>query len=178
LTTGDLDKAAPRTRRLRRALIVAVVVAVVLGTVSVLLFVDLLGISPCNGGIGLGLTTCPAEPGFQAEQLGHSQFVNESYVCNFIIYPIPPPTLYSTSLLVWGETLSGAKASLSSVVLYLAAGPLLTNYSFSGTNWTADKTVEIFEPVILTATSSTVLVGQVLVISDPVTHLTGFMNIH
>ena len=179
MTTGDLGKAAPHPRRLRLALIVAVVVAVVLGTVSVLFFVDLLGISPCNGGIGLGVTSCPAEPGFQAEQLGHNQFVNGSYVCSFIVYPITPgPTLYSTSLLVWGQSLSGARVSLSSITLYSATGSTLTNYSFSGTNWTADKTVEIFEPVLLTATSSTNLAGQVLVISDTVTHVTGYMNIH
>ena len=177
MTTDDLDRAAPRARRLRRALIVAVVVAVVLGTVSVLLFVDLLGISPCNGGIRLGLGECGVEPGFQAEQLGHSQFVNGSYVCNFIVLPPYGALLFSSSLNVWAQNLSGNRVTLSSVALHSAAGALLVNYTFSGTNWTTNRSIEIFQADILTATSVTVLVGQQLVIMDPSAGFGSYMNI-
>ena len=177
MTTGDLDRAAPRARRLRRALIVAIVVAVVLGTVSVLLFVDLLGISPCNGGIALGLFTCGVTPGFEAEQLGHSQFVNGSYVCNFIVLSPYGTLLFSSSLIVWAENLSGNRVTLSSVALHSAAGALLVNYTFSGTNWTTNRSIEIFQADILTATSVTVLVGQQLVIMDPSAGFGSYMNI-
>jgi hypothetical protein len=177
LTTGDLDKTAPRTRRLRRALIVAVVVAVVLGTVSVLLFVDLMGISPCDGGIGLGLTTCPAEPGFLTQQLGRSQFVNGSYVCNFLVSPPYGALLNSSSLIIWAQNLSGKRVTLSSVALLSTAGATLVNYTFSGTNWTTNRNVDIFQTDILTATSPTVLVGQQLVIMDPSAGFGAFINI-
>ena len=178
MTTGNPAKLELRTRQLRWAVVIAIVIAVVLGAIAVVLYSDLLAIGPCSGGFGVGVTTCPANPGFQAEQLGHSQFVNGSYVCSFIVYPLGPLTLYSTNLTVWGENLSGTLVGLSSVALYSADGSILTNYSLTGTSWTADNAVEIFDPVVLTATSSTTLVGHWLVISDTVTHLTGYNNVH
>lgn len=177
MTAGEPANTEPRTRLLRWALVIAVVVSIVLGAIAVVLFSDLLAVGPCNGGIGLGVYSCPANPGFHAEQLGHSQFINGSFVCSFIVYPLGSLTLYSTNLRVWAENLSGTRVSLSSVVMTSADGSILVNYSLTGTNWTADKSVEIPEPAILTATSSTSLVGQWLVISDTITDVTGYNNV-
>ncbi len=168
MTLGDGDALKQRTARLRTGLIVAVVTAVVLGSIATLFFVDLETIGPCNGGLGLGgAYHCPTSPPeFLAEQLGRSQMVGGMYVWSAIIYSPGSVIPYSTALTVWAQTLSGTRVNLTGVALYSASGSLLASYSASGSNWTTGTRVGIVDPDVLTLTSSTSLVGQQVVISD------------
>lgn len=162
--TADLKRAV---QRLRTGLIVAVLLVVLFGVIAAVFFVDLETIGPCNGGLGLGVTTCPGPtPPFMDEQLGHSRMENGSYVCNVIVYSPSSAAPYSTALTIWAQTLSGTRLNLTGVALQSVSGSLLANYSPSGTNWTTGQRVGIAEPDILTITSSTALVGQQLVLLD------------
>jgi hypothetical protein len=163
------DSVAPGVRRLRVALIVAVVVAAVLGLVAIRFYLDLTSISACDGGLAPGGPSCSG-PAFLAEQQGHSHFVNGTYVCSVLVYPEFVSNLISSSLSVSAENVSGANVALLSVTLYWANGAPAANYSLSGGNWTTNQSEVFSEPQILTATSSTSLVGQFLGITDTTRH--------
>ncbi len=174
MALSDGDAQRRRIARLRTSLIVTIVVAVLLGVIATLILVDLENIGPCNGGLGLPgeVYNCPTSPPpFLAEQLGHGQMENGSFVCSVIVYSPSSAIPYSTELTVWAQTPTGTGLSLTSVALHSASGSLLANYSASGTNWTTDSQVGIVEPDILTITSSMSLIGQQVVISD---HASGF----
>jgi hypothetical protein len=163
--------AIPSVRRLRVALIIAVVVAVALGLVAIRFYLDLTSISPCDGGLANGGPACSGPP-FLAEQQGHSRSLSGTFVCSVLVYPEFVTNLISTSLSVSAENVSGMNVALSGVTLNWANGVTAANYSLAGWNWTTTQSEAFSEPQILTATSVTSLVGQFLVIMDTTAHYT------
>lgn len=154
------DASVKRGPRLT-ALIVALVVAVLSTGFTVLFYSDLAGISPCDGGLAPGGPACSGPP-LQVEQEGHEVFANGTYFANFVLSPWGPEVLNSTYLSVTAWTDSGTGVALSNVTLCTTQGTVLANFTSSTGGWTTSQSVVIFEPEILTVSSSTSLVGNYL----------------
>jgi hypothetical protein len=166
---ANRDRKDPRVqeRPLLVPLIVAVVVAAMVGSLAGWFYFDLARISPCDGGLAPGGPSCTL-PAFQIEALGHTGFVNGSYVGSFLISPNPTAGLHSSdlSVSVWND--SGTRVVLRSVVLYTSLDAVVANFSLSGANWTTGQSVDILNPDVLTVTSVTNLQGQYITVDDTV----------
>jgi hypothetical protein len=159
------DSASAKSRPLWIALVVAVVVAVVSAGFAVLFFGELVGISPCDGGLGPGGPSC-ATPPFQLEQLGQSRLVDGTYSASVLIAPAPNIRLLSTDLSISAWNDSRATVVLLTVTLYTTSGRVLANYTPSGTSWTTTQSSDLYLPDVLNVTSSTILAGQYVTVAD------------
>jgi hypothetical protein len=65
---------------------------------------------------------------------------------------------------IWND--SGSNVPLGSVTLLSTGGLVLANFSPSGVNWTTNRSVDLSQPEVLVATSSTNLSGQYISITD------------
>jgi hypothetical protein len=164
IATGS-GQAPAKSRPLWVALVVALVVAVVSAGFAVLFYGELVGISPCDGGLGPGGPSC-ATPPFQLEQLGQSRLVDGTYSASILIAPASNSTLLSTDLSISAWNDSGTSVALLTVTLYTTWGRVLANYTASGVSWTTTQLADMYLPDVLNVTSSTILAGQYVTVAD------------
>src|SRR5580658_921928 len=147
---------------LRLALIVGVAVAIVLGGLATVVYSGLAVLSPCRVPGG---PNCSGTEFLVAPQ-GVGRLSNTTYWCSFLIAPASGSGVLASDLTVsiWND--SGSNVPLGSVTLLSTGGLVLANFSPSGVNWTTNRSVDLSQPEILVATSSTNLSGQYISITD------------
>jgi hypothetical protein len=150
---------------LRRALIVGVAIGIILGGLAAVVYSGLVVLSPCRGPGG---PNCSG-PEFLVAPQGVAPLSDTTYWCSFLISPASGSGVLASDLTVsvWND--SGSNVPLGSVTLFSTGGLVLANYSPSGVNWTTNRAVDLSQPGILVASSSTNLSGQYISVTDPST---------
>jgi hypothetical protein len=148
-----------RARIYRAAFIVALVAAVLVGGVAVELYSDLVGISPCDGGLAPGGPSC-ASPPLVLTQLGFAQHVGGGYTASIVVTSASESLVTTAQIGVSvANVTTEAPVVLTSLVVESLQGGRLANYTASGYNWTTSQSAVLVYAVVFQLTSQTQLNG-------------------
>jgi len=149
------------TRVFRNAFLVALALALIVGAIGIHLYLVLLAISPCDGGLGPSGPNCSTPPLVLA-QLGFVHRSNGTYQASVVVSTSLWSEVDTTEIAVSAfNNTTSVPVVLSSVVVDSTQGAQLANYTATGTDWTTSRSVEIWSSVIFQITSETSLVGTV-----------------